>query len=274
MKQPPLPDRRVRPALAGPMVRRNALCSVAAMAMIPALAGSGWSQSRPAGNLPAITQVAQIRRLTPAEAKRKYPIRLKGVITYHAPEYKVTFFQDDTAGIFIYEATDTQIGAGSLVEIDGNTTPGDFAPSIEHAEIHLIGRAPLPAAAPKSIDALLTAPKTASGWRCRESFIRPPSRIACRRTCAAALRNWSWTSISEAIASKPESRALAAMPISAAWWAPASRCGAFAARCSTTAGSLAACSFSSESRTAHRGYAANSRRVRAPPGCHRESDPV
>ena len=156
MKQPPLPDRRVRPALAGPMVRRNALCSVAAMAMIPALAGSGWSQSRPAGNLPAITQVAQIRRLTPAEAKRKYPIRLKGVITYHAPEYKVTFFQDDTAGIFIYEATDTQIGAGSLVEIDGNTTPGDFAPSIEHAEIHLIGRAPLPAAAPKSIDALLT----------------------------------------------------------------------------------------------------------------------
>jgi len=136
--------------------RRNALVSVAAMAMISALAGSVWSQERPAENLPALTQVAQIRRLTPEEAKRKYPIRLRGVITYHAPEYKVTFFQDETAGIFIYDAPHLQMGAGSLVEVDGSTTPGEFAPSIEPAEISVLGRTPLPTAAPKSIDALLT----------------------------------------------------------------------------------------------------------------------
>ena len=124
--------------------------------MLSALAGAGWSQTRPGENLPTLTQVSQIRRLTPDEAKRKYPIRLRGVITYHSPEYQVTFVQDETAGIFIYNDTNPQIGAGSLVEVDGNTTPGDFAPSIEHPEIRVLGRAPLPTAAPRSLDALMT----------------------------------------------------------------------------------------------------------------------
>jgi len=103
-----------------------------------------------------LVKVSQIRMLSPDQAKRKLPIRLFGVITYHAPEYGVTFFQDETAGIFVWpEQADTQLATGSLVRIEGNTTPGDFAPSIEHARIHVIGRGALPGAAPRMLETLL-----------------------------------------------------------------------------------------------------------------------
>ncbi len=104
-----------------------------------------------------LTTVAQVRALTLAQAAQRYPIHLKGVITYRAPEYQVTFFQDRTAGIFVWiEQSDLQITAGSVVEVDGNTTPGDFAPSIEHARIRVLGRAALPAPSRKSVRDLLT----------------------------------------------------------------------------------------------------------------------
>jgi len=116
-----------------------------------------------AGSLPALTQVAQVRRLSRDEAKRNYPLRFKGVITYHSPEYRVTFVQDATAGIFIYDDASPQIGAGSQVEVEGRTTPGDFAPSIEHPKVSVVGRAPLPAVTLKSIGVLMTG-KEDSQW--------------------------------------------------------------------------------------------------------------
>src|SRR5580704_10523962 len=103
-----------------------------------------------------LTKVSQIRALSAAQAGQKYAIRLKGVITYAASEYRVTFFQDDTAGIYLFGEFDSQLAAGSLVEVDGNTTPGEYAPSIASATIHVVGHAALPAAPLKSIDRLLT----------------------------------------------------------------------------------------------------------------------
>ncbi len=104
-----------------------------------------------------LTTVAQVRALTLQQARQKYPIHLKGVITYHAPEYQVTFFQDETAGIFVWvEQPDLHMPVGSLVEVDGNTTPGDFAPSIEHASIRVLDYAALPAPRRKSLQDLLT----------------------------------------------------------------------------------------------------------------------
>ena len=105
----------------------------------------------------ALTQVAQIRSLSPEEAQRKYPLHLRGVITYSAPEYGVTFFQDATAGIFVWlDAAEPPAQAGDRVEIEGNTAPGDFAPAIEHARIRVTGRAALPRPARIEPDDLLT----------------------------------------------------------------------------------------------------------------------
>ena len=111
-----------------------------------------------------LTKVAQIRALTAAEAAKRHPIHLEGVITYRAPEYLVTFFQDDTGGIFVWiQQSDADISTGSQVEVVGNTAPGDFAPSIEHARVHPIGRAALPIPASKTAADLLTG-KEDSQW--------------------------------------------------------------------------------------------------------------
>jgi signal transduction histidine kinase/DNA-binding response OmpR family regulator len=115
------------------------------------------ARSYPPGQPHLLTTVAQVRALTLEQARQRYPIHLKGVITYRAPEYQVTFFQDETAGIFVWiEQSDLQITVGSLVEVDGNTTPGNFAPSIEHARIRVLGSAALPAPSQKSLQDLLT----------------------------------------------------------------------------------------------------------------------
>jgi signal transduction histidine kinase/CheY-like chemotaxis protein len=133
---------------------------IPALAILAALASASSAASAasdPPGQPHLLTNVAQVRALTLEQARQKYPIHLKGVITYRAPEYKVTFFQDETAGIFVWiEQSDLQISVGSLVEVDGNTTPGDFAPSIEHARIRVLGRAALPAPSRKSLEELLT----------------------------------------------------------------------------------------------------------------------
>jgi len=130
---------------------------VAMLAVLTLAAPEARAQpSRKDSTARVLTKVAQIRSLTADQAKRKSPIHLSGIITYHAPEYGVTFFQDETAGIFVWpEHSDAEISVGSFVEISGNTTPGDFAPSIEHAQIHILRNVPLPAAAPETLDTLL-----------------------------------------------------------------------------------------------------------------------
>ncbi len=133
------------------------LRAIPILAVFLALGLAPSAASYPPGQPHLLTTVAQVRALTLEQARQKYPIHLQGVITYHAPEYLVTFFQDETAGIFVWiEQADLQIEVGSLVQVDGNTTPGDFAPSIEHARVRVLGLAALPSPARKSLQDLLT----------------------------------------------------------------------------------------------------------------------
>ena len=130
--------------------------SVGGILILAVLAATTSAEPDPPNQPHLLSTVAQVRALTLEQSRQKYPIHLKGVITYRAPEYQVTFFQDETAGIFVWvEQADLQIAVGSLVEVDGNTTPGDFAPSIEHARIRVLGRAALPVPRRKSLEELL-----------------------------------------------------------------------------------------------------------------------
>src|SRR5580698_5490221 len=104
--------------------------------MLAVLSPSGWSQQPGDRKTRVLTTVSQVRTLSAAEARRKYRIHLEGVITYGSPEYGVTFFQDRTAGIFVFtEHPDSRLTAGAAVEVEGTTAPGDFAPSIDHPKI-------------------------------------------------------------------------------------------------------------------------------------------
>jgi PAS domain S-box-containing protein len=156
----------------GSVPRWKNVAAAASLAFLLPFAGRGQS---PEDSHRTLTKVSQIRALSAAEAGHKYPIRLEGVITYVAPEYQVTFFQDDTAGIFLWVGqADSQLAAGSLVWVEGNTAPGDFAPSIENAKIHVLGRTALPAAPHESMDRLLTGADD-SQWVAIQGIVRAVS---------------------------------------------------------------------------------------------------
>ena len=50
--------------------------------------------------LPTLTTVKHIHRLTASEAKRKYSVRLRGVLTVYNPTNQYVFLQDSTGAIF------------------------------------------------------------------------------------------------------------------------------------------------------------------------------
>src|SRR5689334_1264519 len=48
----------------------------------------------------------QIRQLTPEQAARRYPVRLKGIVTFFDHSRYFRFMQDDTAGIYFGDSPD------------------------------------------------------------------------------------------------------------------------------------------------------------------------
>jgi len=126
--------------------------------MLPALlllSGPSLIQAATQERLPVLTQAAQVRKLTAAEAKLGYPVKLRGVITCTLPAWGLVFFHDDTGGIYI-DSQQPSVHAGDLVEVRGRTAPGDFAPVVDHPEIHVVGKAPLPRPRVFPLDDLLT----------------------------------------------------------------------------------------------------------------------
>ncbi|HLM97933.1 MAG TPA: ATP-binding protein [Bryobacteraceae bacterium] len=107
------------------------------------------------GKLPVLTKAAQIRRLTPDESRLGYPVELRGVLTVNLSTWGVTFFQDDTGGVYI-ENHQAGAHAGDLVEVRGVTAPGAFAPIVDNPQIHVIGKASLPSPNHLPLDDLLT----------------------------------------------------------------------------------------------------------------------
>ncbi len=108
---------------------------------------SDWTEARPtASPLPVLTTVAQVKLLSEDQARLGYPIRLRGVVTYHNPVAGNTFVQDSTAGIYLVFSRESQptVKAGDLVEVEGRSRPGNFAPVVVVTAIHAMGRQPFP----------------------------------------------------------------------------------------------------------------------------------
>jgi len=95
--------------------------------------------------LPVLTRADQVRRLTPEQAAQGYPVRIRGVITddVPAPDF---FVQDSYAGIYV-EGSKLHSFAhhfGDLVEVEGITGPGKFAPVIREENLRVLGKGRLP----------------------------------------------------------------------------------------------------------------------------------
>ena len=99
-------------------------------------------------NLPLLTTAIQVHQLSSEQAALRYPVRVRGTITFVDDSLGQLFVQDDTAGIFVEIQGDYgfRMQTGQVLEIEGVSAPGGFAPDIVPQTVKLVGEAPLPPA--------------------------------------------------------------------------------------------------------------------------------
>jgi diguanylate cyclase (GGDEF)-like protein len=121
---------------------------------------------------PELTTVRQIRALTPDQAAKGRPVRLRGVITVLSGYRNWFFFQDATAGISIERTTDLPpVQAGQQVELRGVTGPGQFAPIVTVDRVTVLGKGTLPPARVMGLDQLVGG-RQDSQWLAVRGIVR------------------------------------------------------------------------------------------------------
>jgi signal transduction histidine kinase len=108
------------------------------------------NQSAPLGvalRSPVLTNAEQVHWLTRKEAAGGQHALIRGVITCALPEFNAAVVQDRTAGIYI-DRWNPSLGGpprmGELVEVEGLTDPGEFAPRVHADRITRLGTGELP----------------------------------------------------------------------------------------------------------------------------------
>lgn len=113
-------------------------------ALLISFGASAAAQSTTA-SLPLLTHADQIRHLSAEEAALGYAVRIRGVITDDVPSPDF-FVQDATAGIYVEGSTAPRFEHhwGDVVEVEGVTGPGKFAPVIREQKLRVLGRGNIP----------------------------------------------------------------------------------------------------------------------------------
>ncbi len=140
--------------------------------VFPARAGkpSGQHQS-----LPVLTRIREVRQLPSDQAALGYPVRLRGVVTYYYFENQDWFIQDSTAGIYI-EPGDKKLSVhpGQLVEVEGVSASGYFAPMVVNPKFRVLGQASMPVPRRVSLEHIQTGQED-SQWVEVQGIIRSAS---------------------------------------------------------------------------------------------------
>ncbi len=98
---------------------------------------------------------AAVRGLTVEQAKRPMHVRLRGVVTFFDENLFSRFIQDDTAGIYLQTSRILPaLVPGQVVELEGISSPGEFAPVIVPEKVRVLGAAALPAPKPVTYEQL------------------------------------------------------------------------------------------------------------------------
>lgn len=100
---------------------------------------------------------AQVRSLTPEQAAQRLRVKLRGVVTFYDENLYSRFIQDDTEGIYLAYVTNMPaLTPGQIVEVEGVTSPGEYAPIVEPRSVKIVGEGKLPPAKPVSIEELVS----------------------------------------------------------------------------------------------------------------------
>jgi signal transduction histidine kinase len=107
--------------------------------------------------LPVLTSAEQVRALAEEDARRALPVHLKGVFMGEADPEGIAFVvQDRTEGIYVQGPAEqvAGLGRGDLLEIEGVTDPGGFAPYVVARSVRKVGHGELPAPIHVTLDDL------------------------------------------------------------------------------------------------------------------------
>jgi diguanylate cyclase (GGDEF)-like protein len=91
-----------------------------------------------------LISVRQVKGLTPAEAARHLPVRLRGVVTAFSGWRDYFFLQDATGGLAINREEHGLLQPGDEVELTGVSDPGLFSTSVISKHVQVLGRGVMP----------------------------------------------------------------------------------------------------------------------------------
>jgi PAS domain S-box-containing protein len=101
-----------------------------------------------------IQTMAEVRGLTSEQANRHYPVKLRGVVTFFDELLFCQFVQDATAGIYLQQTNLPPLLPGQLVEVEGVTSAGEFAPVVTPFQVRVLGQGKFPPAKPVTFEQL------------------------------------------------------------------------------------------------------------------------
>jgi len=90
-----------------------------------------------------LTNVGQIRKLSPEQISQSRPVTIQGVVTFYEPAEHLLFIEDRTGAIFIRTTDAFPLIKGDLVEVRG-VTAGSYRAVVASQDIRVIGTSALP----------------------------------------------------------------------------------------------------------------------------------
>jgi len=109
------------------------------------------------GKLPVLRTVSEVKRLSPQEAARRYPVHLQAVVTSCNADGWFLSVQDPTGGIYVENYLHYfTFQPGDAVDVTGVSDPGGFAPVVFRPAVRVIRKAILPPPARLTVQDLFT----------------------------------------------------------------------------------------------------------------------
>jgi signal transduction histidine kinase len=119
-------------------------------------------------NLPVLKTAQEVHRLTADQAKLEYPVHLRATVTFYDKEIDELFVQDETGGVFVLAHGDPgfSVQPGQLIEVEGTSAPGGFAPEIKPERLRLLGQGEMPTPKEVTIEQMATGHEDCRWVRC------------------------------------------------------------------------------------------------------------
>jgi len=130
-----------------------------------------------------LTTAEQVHQLSREEAALGLHAVIRGVVTCYLPNSEALVLQDVTRGIYVDQITATLgegLVIGEILEVEGVTDPGQFAPQVHARRLKRLGQGELPPPPAPPGTSSSTAALTRSWWKSKGLSRKfAPARWCC-----------------------------------------------------------------------------------------------